>query len=26
MLSVIDQRRGDGRVAFVDYLNNQIPW
>ena len=26
MLSVIDQRRGDGSVAFVDYLNNQIPW
>ena len=26
MLSVIDQRRGDGGVAFVDYLNNQIPW
>jgi NAD(P)-dependent dehydrogenase (short-subunit alcohol dehydrogenase family) len=26
MLSVIDQRRGDGGVAFVDYLNNQIAW
>jgi hypothetical protein len=26
MLSVIDQRRGDGGVAFIDYLNKQIAW
>ena len=26
MLSVIDKRRGDGGVAFIDYLNKQIAW
>ena len=26
MLSVIDKRRGNGGVAFVDYSNAAIPW